>query len=1295
VDEITHFILNCFPKLAKARSVGCNFLSRFGANEAFSEIFFGDLDRLKIFIENQDNLSFAEIFWLWCDTPSRAWPRFIPFCVANLGSSPYFLHILTTVSSLLPTEFRTPVIEGTLSFLQEAKFKREYLGKATGLLVSLLDCITEREKFTLRLLNVAFSSDDDSTTSQLLDRCIGKLDADSLNFLAKLLDIRIDRWNYSPAAHGPSIPGKLGLRNLGSTCYMNAVFQQLFWTLPFRYRLISKELTEESQRALQRVFTELIVGRTRFADPAPFIGCWKGWGKALVNPREQQDAAEFFQMILDQLPDDLDSLFKGCISHTIEDLGGTLLSQNEEPFYAIGLDITGHDDLRDCLESFIQRERFIGAEQYEFNSQKIDAQAFARILSAPDVLVLQLKRFAFDLATQRRRKLNTRLVFPKSLDLGPYLANPGTQNYQLTGVVLHSGIAQSGHYTSLVSLDGEWIRFDDMEVSVVTEAEFESLVYGDGAPVANEFDLQHSAYLLFYTKDSATYQTDDRSERSFREGVEMDSKCDANVVAEIKRANCEHLRTQALFSGAAFNLFQSIEDPEIVVKYFFNVFCHSALGGYVSSFRPTLQKLLEFPNGVQHVLGYCRRRWDDLRPIFLYCSDADIMGLFTDFFSRVLEGAPSELSFPLLKLTFELLPLGLATAWRQVTKIGEAILPSIRSQPSLRELALQDNWPDALQTFVATVYDGSRSAMVLQNIDLSPILGIMVCLSDSGFASILQFTKGIVQSPVNCPVFAKLLGKLWQSQSITFSEYLDALGCLNGSADDSVGAAITQALSDCPDAAAVDSLVQRIAQSPQTVSMILSKLLDPQHLAGRALFSKFPHVSLFKFLFSDSIAVRTDALALGRAICSGHPAASIRLHLSLLARIREIPQLQEVLEPWDGYSCLNYDSIGLREGFALLKKTGSPAPLEDYLSIFNKLPAIVSAAADPIRLAMIRLLGRYDPSAVKPHFSTIYATAMQSSEPAARTEYWRVFVAFQGMIHWKAADIPFMLAHHSMELILRDIKYWMGKPIFELLLTRLTEAQDSVLCQQVLGKMMESIGAKGEAKPTAVIAKLIRVAADSMTWRSLDSCFQASWEALDQRQAGISGAIEVLMAIYDTPSVSVRLDALDGAQLTVLLNLFPDSFLTPTVIKSLSGLCIKVAQFGGERHLSRVLQVSKTGFLEQVFPSYATLLMLSLQAKFPHRGDVVCEAAKAVDEVAQSCRANDVTAAFLSAILAWDDTKGRDWVKSFWQRILKLGVSYYIDLASLFQKLQPFVTFDEVAKIMEPGFSRPLLGADD
>jgi hypothetical protein len=69
-------------------------------------------------------------------------------------------------------------------------------------------------------------------------------------------------------------------------------YSQLFFNYLFRYLLLTSKMEEESQEQLQKIFTEMQVGRMKYCITQTFCGCWKGWGRQLVNPREQQDAGE-------------------------------------------------------------------------------------------------------------------------------------------------------------------------------------------------------------------------------------------------------------------------------------------------------------------------------------------------------------------------------------------------------------------------------------------------------------------------------------------------------------------------------------------------------------------------------------------------------------------------------------------------------------------------------------------------------------------------------------------------------------------------------------------------------------------------------------------------------------------------------------------------------------------------------------------------------------------------------------------------------------------------------------------
>jgi hypothetical protein len=121
----------------------------------------------------------------------------------------------------------------------------------------------------------------------------------ALQALRQKLNIVQDRFSYKPAWNGQSPADYIDLRNQSSICYMNALFQQLFFTFPFRYLLLTTPLETLAQKRLQRIFAELLISGERYSATHPFCGCWKGWGKQLINPREEQDAVEFLQFILD------------------------------------------------------------------------------------------------------------------------------------------------------------------------------------------------------------------------------------------------------------------------------------------------------------------------------------------------------------------------------------------------------------------------------------------------------------------------------------------------------------------------------------------------------------------------------------------------------------------------------------------------------------------------------------------------------------------------------------------------------------------------------------------------------------------------------------------------------------------------------------------------------------------------------------------------------------------------------------------------------------------------------------
>jgi ubiquitin carboxyl-terminal hydrolase 34 len=142
----------------------------------------------------------------------------------------------------------------------------------------------------------------------------------------------------------------------------------------------------------------------------------------------------------------------------------------------------------------------------------------------PDHLILQLKRFEFDLGYQRRSKINDLFEFPMSVDMSKYtfkyLSNPtqpiAVDMFDLVGVIVHRGHADHGHYVSYIrarpTLPNQpplWLQFDDQDVSTFKPQDIAEACYG-GMPTNKDNQYTsyspgpklYNAYMLFYQRQS-------------------------------------------------------------------------------------------------------------------------------------------------------------------------------------------------------------------------------------------------------------------------------------------------------------------------------------------------------------------------------------------------------------------------------------------------------------------------------------------------------------------------------------------------------------------------------------------------------------------------------------------------------------------------------------------------------------------------------------------------------------------------------------------------------------------------
>ncbi|XP_063306188.1 probable ubiquitin carboxyl-terminal hydrolase FAF-X isoform X1 [Pelobates fuscus] len=416
----------------------------------------------------------------------------------------------------------------------------------------------------------------------------------------------LTEWEYLPPV-GPRPPkGFVGLKNAGATCYMNSVIQQLYMIPAIRNGILAIEGTgsdvdddmsgDEKQdnesnvdprddvfgyphqyddkpslsktedrkeynigvlRHLQVIFGHLAASRLQYYVPRGFWKQFRLWGEP-VNLREQHDALEFFNSLVDSLDEALKALGHPTMLSKV--LGGSFADQKicqgcphryecEESFTTLNVDIRNHQNLLDSMEQYVKGDLLEGANAYhcEKCNKKVDTVKRLLIKKLPPVLAIQLKRFDYDWERECAIKFNDYFEFPRELDMEPYTVagvaklegddvNPenqvipneqtenepaGSTKYRLVGVLVHSGQASGGHYYSYIIQrnggDGEknrWYKFDDGDVTeckMDDDEEMKNQCFG-GEYMGEVFDHMMkrmsyrrqkrwwNAYILFYER---------------------------------------------------------------------------------------------------------------------------------------------------------------------------------------------------------------------------------------------------------------------------------------------------------------------------------------------------------------------------------------------------------------------------------------------------------------------------------------------------------------------------------------------------------------------------------------------------------------------------------------------------------------------------------------------------------------------------------------------------------------------------------------------------------------------------
>jgi len=305
-----------------------------------------------------------------------------------------------------------------------------------------------------------------------------------------------------------------GLQNHGNTCYLNSFIQSMFMTPKFRYNVLKFNYDSNKYGPkndcipyqLQKLFARLQL-KLRPAEETTQLTTSFGWTSTQVS--EQNDIQELCHVLFDALSYTnekyINDLFQSILSTNIKCKECGNISSHDEIYIDLSLPIKKGNIIIDSLEKsfeyFFSKEELIKDNQYlcEKCKIKVDAEKYFEIKQLPKILICALNRFEYDYKKGIKKKINTPLSIPDKIT---NIGNISNIEYNLYGIIVHSGGAMGGHYFSLIQNfedpEKKWYKFDDRNVYEIENInEFKKIISGN----ENNFN-DSTAYILLYEESN-------------------------------------------------------------------------------------------------------------------------------------------------------------------------------------------------------------------------------------------------------------------------------------------------------------------------------------------------------------------------------------------------------------------------------------------------------------------------------------------------------------------------------------------------------------------------------------------------------------------------------------------------------------------------------------------------------------------------------------------------------------------------------------------------------------------------